>query len=133
MIGAISTALSGLAAAAKRVDAAASNIANISSSGALEEVDGPAPYSALTTVQTTGPGGSVQATNVAKEPGFVPAFDSGSSFANADGLVGVPNVDLAEEAVNLKLAETAYRASLSVIKTADELSKELLRTVDERA
>ena len=131
MIGAISTALSGLFAASKRVEASASNIANVSSAGALDEKDGRAPYSALTTVQKASEGGGVQAENIPKDPGFVPAYAPDSPFANEDGLIGVPNTDLAEDAVNLKLAETAYKANLATIKTAGEMNDELLRILDD--
>lgn len=133
MIGAISTALSGLFAASKRMEASASNIANVSSAGALNEKDGHAPYSALTTVQKSNEGGGVQAGNIPKDPGFVPAYAPDSPFANKDGLIGVPNTDFAEDAVNLKLAETAYKANLATIKTANEMNNELLRILDNEA
>ncbi len=35
-------------------------------------------------------------------------------------------VDLSEEAVNLMLAETAFKANVATLKTADEMSNELL-------
>lgn len=133
MIGAISTALTGLTAATKKVDAAASNIANISSAGSLDPASANQPYEALTTVQSANGAGGVTATNVPKNPGYVSAFSPDSPYANQDGLVGAPNVDLAEEAVNLKLAEIAYKANISVLKVADEMSKELGRVFDETA
>lgn len=138
MVNTISIALAGLQAASKKIEASASNIANVSTSGALDPADGPAPYSALTTQQQTvtdpnGNGIGVEAQNIPKDPGFVPAFDPNSPFANEDGVIGVPNVDLAEEAVNLKIAEASYKASLAALETAQELSDELFRAVDERA
>ena len=132
MIGAISTALSGLMAASKKVEVGANNIANISTAGALDPVDGPAPYSTQITTQKTGEAGGVLASVAVKDPGFVPAYDPNSPFANEDGLIGVPNTDLAEEAVNLKLAETTYKANLATLKTAGEMSDELLRLFDEK-
>lgn len=132
MIGAISTALTGLFAAGKRVEASASNIANASSAGSLDPTSPNQPFQALTTIQTTNESGGTSATNIPKKPGFVNAYAPDSPFANADGQVGVPNVDLAEEAVNLKLAEISYKANISVLKTASEMSDELLNTFDER-
>ena len=44
-----------------------------------------------------------------------------------DGVI----VDLSEEAVNLILAETEYKANLATIKTADEMSDELLDIFDD--
>lgn len=132
MIGAISTALTGLFAASKRVEASASNIANVSSAGSLDPGDPIQPYQALTTVQTSNESGGTSATNIPKKPGFVNAYAPDSPFANAAGEIGVPNVDLAEEAVNLKLAEISYKANISVLKTASAMSDELLNTFDER-
>jgi flagellar basal-body rod protein FlgC len=132
MIGAISTALTGLFAATKRVEASASNIANASSAGSLDPAAPVQPYQALTTVQTSTESGGTSATNIPKTPGIVNAYAPDSPFANAKGEVGVPNVDLAEEAVNLKIAEITYKANISVLKTADEMSDALLNTFDKR-
>ena len=44
-----------------------------------------------------------------------------------DGVV----IDLSEEAVNLLLAETEFKANLATIKTADELTDELLDIFDD--
>lgn len=123
-------------AAQKRVEASASNIANISTTGTLEGGPNQA-YSALTTTQTSrainGESAGVQANITKKNPGFVPAFDPGSPFANEEGIIGAPNVALAEEAVNLQLAETTYKANIQSLKTADELSDEVLRILDDQA
>lgn len=75
MISTINSALSGLQAASKQVDASANKIAN--------------------------------ATNP-----------------------NVDTVDLSEEAVNLITAEASYKANIATIKTANELSEELLRVLD---
>lgn len=133
MIGAISTALSGLFAASKRAEASASNIANASTAGSLDPASANQPYNALTTVQTASPGGGVTATNIPKSPGIVNAYSPDSPFANADGLVGAPNVDLSEEIVNLKLAEVSYKANIASLKTAQEMSEELGRLLDKDA
>jgi flagellar hook protein FlgE len=39
--------------------------------------------------------------------------------------------DLTEEIVNMKVAETSYKANLAVVKTTDEMSDELLHIFDE--
>ncbi|PZQ45277.1 MAG: flagellar biosynthesis protein FlgC [Micavibrio aeruginosavorus] len=132
MIGAISTALSGLMAASKRVEASASNIANVSSAGSLDPASPNQPYQAQTTVQTANESGGASATNIPKTPGIVNAYAPDSPFANAQGEVGAPNVDLAEEAVNLKLAEISYKANIATLKTADEMSDSLLNIFDKR-
>lgn len=132
MINAIDVALSGLTAAEKKVQVSAGNIANLETVGSLDD---PAhlPYTPQTVQQIAGPGGSVNTVVVPKTPPFVPAFDPDSPFANAAGQVGVPNIDLGEEAVNLQIAKIAYRADLAIIKTAKEMEDDLFRTIDETA
>jgi flagellar basal-body rod protein FlgC len=129
MIGAIQTALSGLKAASAKVQASADNIANIDTVGSLGGV--PAPYAPETTVLQAVPGGGVSATNVS-QPGFVPSFDPGSPFANSEGLVGAPNVDLANEIVNLDIAKVAYKANAKVVNAASEMQDDLLKMLDKK-
>ena len=137
MINAIQIALSGLFSASKRVEASASNIANMTTAGSIDDPDN-APYAALTTSSQTisdakGQAIGVKTDIVRKNVPFVPAYAPDSPFANEDGIIGAPNVDLAEEAVNLNLAKTAYKASLAVMKTADEMQDELLKSLDKKA
>ena len=68
--------------------------------------------------------------SVQKQTPFVPAYDPDSPFADDDGLIGVPNVNLAEEAVNLSLAKNTYKANLKTIEAAGELQDELLKILD---
>ena len=129
MINAIGIALSGLLGASRKVEAVASNVANLNTAGSLEP-GGPAPYESVTTASAAQEAGGVKTDIIPKDPAFVPAYDPDSPFANGDGLIGVPNTDLAEESVNLTLAKAAYRANLAVIKTADEMQDELLKSFD---
>lgn len=136
MINTIQTALSGLLASSKRIEGSASNIANLNTTGSLSDPNN-APYSAQTTIQETltdgnGNGQGVTATNIPKNTPFVPAFDPDSPFANEDGIIGVPNVNLAEEAVNINLSEITFKANASIIRTASELSEELFRAFDRK-
>ncbi len=136
MISAIQTALSGLFASSRKIEASASNIANLTTAGSLSDPDN-APYTPIQTQQTAvtvnGETAGVRADFVPKSPAFVPAYDPDSPFADEEGLIGVPNVDLGEEAVNISLAKTAYKASLSVIKTSSEMDDDLLRLFDKKA
>lgn len=136
MISAIQTALSGLMAASKRVEASASNIANLQTVGSLEDANNP-PYTPLTVQQQSlkgsdGQGFGVKAEFAPKNPAFVPAYEPDSPFANGDGIVGAPNVDLAEEAANMIIAKASYKASAAVMKTAGEMEDALLRSFDKR-
>ncbi len=132
MMNAISIALSGLGASMKQLGAAASNIANMGSSGSLEP-GGKAPYEAKTTVQSSTAEGGVEAEVVSKKEPFIPAYDPNSPYANDQGLVAAPNVDLAEEAVQMKLAELTYKANIRTIQAASDMAKEAGRILDEKA
>lgn len=136
MTNPVSIALSGLGASLKRIGVAASNIANLQTTGSLE-AGGKKPYEAQTVVQTAqsidGAGAGVSAEIVTKKEPFVPVFSPDSPDANAQGEIGAPNVDLAEELVNLKLASLTYRANLKVIEASARLSEETGRLLDEKA
>lgn len=108
MIGAISTALSGLMAASKRTEAAASNIANVSTPD----------YTPVETVQKTSETGGVLAENLPRK----------GAVANLYG----PGVDLAEEAVNLKLAELSYKANIKAMEAAQDMARETMRIFDNK-
>ncbi len=137
MLGPIGIALSGLTAASKKVEASASNIANLQTVGSLE--DGKQkPYTPLTTTQTAvtddnGNGLGVTSNFAPKGDPYYSVYSPDSPFANAEGIIGVPNVDLAEEAVNLQIARATYKANAAVIKVSEDLSDELLRVLDEEA
>lgn len=128
MINTIQIALSGLQAASKKVEASASNIANLQT----------ADYTPITAQQTaltdqTGNGQGVRSDFVPKTQPFTPSYDPDSPFANNEGYVNTPNIDLAEEAVNMTIAKTAYKANVSVIETVQDMTKELLAAFDKKA
>ncbi|PJB69403.1 MAG: flagellar biosynthesis protein FlgC [Alphaproteobacteria bacterium CG_4_9_14_3_um_filter_47_13] len=136
MINAIQIALSGLSASTKKVEASASNIANLTTTGSLTD-PAQAPYQAVTTVQTAlldnlGTGQGVKSEILPKNTPFVPSYSPDSPFADQKGLIGISNVNLAEEAVNLNLARYEYKANLKIIEISSELSQELLRIFDDR-
>ncbi len=132
MINAIQTALSGLTAASKQANASASNIANQQTAGSLEE-GGQAPYTPRDVARTADANGGAAATTVSRNPPFVPAYDADSPFADENGIIGLPNVDLATEIVNLNLSEIAYKANLKALQAASDLSNELFRIIDKDA
>ena len=136
MVSSISIALTGLDAASKRLNASASNIANLQTTGSLEE-GGQKPYAPVTTQHTaiTDTQGGVQGVStkmVQRSDPFVAAFDPDSPHADANGLIGVPDIDLSEEAVHMLLAETQFKASLAALRTSDEMSSELFRLFDKK-
>lgn len=132
MIKTINIALSGLQAATNRLNASASNIANVQTVGSVEDGE-QAPFNPLTTTQSTTENGGVRSEVVNRANPFFQAFDPDSPFANEDGIIGVPNVDLAEEAVNINIAEITYKANLQSIEAASELADQLDRLFDDEA
>jgi flagellar basal-body rod protein FlgC len=132
MSNVLSIALSGLNAQNVRISAAANNIANASTVGALPTADNPAstvykPLSVSYTALTAGANnGGVSAQVIEEQNAYTPVFDPSSPFANEEGLVAAPNVDLAKEAVNLLESKVLFKANLSVIKTQKEMLGEVL-------
>lgn len=133
MSGVIGIALSGLQAATNRLNASAANIANLQTAGSLDG-KGPAPFNPLTTQQTAqGGGNGVRSEIVPRSNPFTPSFDPDSPFADENGVIGLPNINLAEEIVNLNLAELEFKANLASIEAASQLDEELLRIFDDEA
>ena len=124
-------ALSGMNAAARRLQVSASNIANATSTGALPDADGAVPagepqaYAPLELVQTTTAGGGTQTNITAVTPSTIAVSDPQASFANQNGLVAAPNVDLTLELVSQVIASDAYAANATVMKVDDRMSKML--------
>lgn len=124
----VSIATSGLMAATKRLDAAANNIVNSRTTGTPETVFRPSR-----TVTAPAPGGGVIANAAPVTPAFTSQFAPDDPSAAADGSVAAPNVFLAGEFVEMRLAETSYRASLKLLEVADELAQSLLDITDRDA
>jgi flagellar basal-body rod protein FlgC len=137
MFSAIGTALSGLQASSRRVEAAASNIANARNAIRPEDAElrgaAPAPKTAADGVyrpvrvhQDTAAGGGVRAEFMPVRPAHVLAYSPDDPKADADGYVARPNVDYANEFVDMKQAQHAYEANLKTIETEDKMIGALL-------
>lgn len=132
MINTIGISLSGLQAAAKKLDNSANNIANADSKGSFD-INGPKAYEAVDTTNVQTGGGGVKAETLTRNPPFVPSFDPDSPFADENGIVAAPNVNLDEEVVNSLAAEQAYKANALMIEKAQELNDLLIGAVDQDA
>jgi flagellar basal-body rod protein FlgC len=55
-----------------------------------------------------------------------PSYDPGAPYANADGQVASPNVDLTEEAVQQLVARYTFAANARVVTAYDQMAKSLL-------
>ncbi len=109
-------ALSGMNAASRRLQVSASNIANATSTGALPDANGTVPagqlqaYAPLELVQTTSAGGGTQTSVTAVTPSTITVSDPQASFANQNGLVAAPNVDLTLALVSQVITLDSYAA-----------------------
>ena len=125
-------ALSGMNAAARRLEVSASNVANVMSTGALPNADGSLPagapqaYAPLELVQPASAGGGTQTTVTTARPSTITVYDPQASFANQDGLVAAPNVDLSQELVGQMIASYSFAANAKVMKADDNMTKSLL-------
>jgi flagellar basal-body rod protein FlgC len=142
----LSIATSGLSAASLRVNVAASNIANVQTTGPLPASGGssssvgagssstsstfPAAYVPLRVDQVdqssgSTPGGTIASVSTVS-PSYTAQSDPSAPFANQDGLVAAPNVDLASEFVQLLTAKYAFAANAKVVQTYYGTTKSLL-------
>lgn len=133
MVDAVSNALSGLKLNALKVSVAASNIVNIGSTGPVTpEPNGRRAYTPKDVVAIAQQDGGVSGQVIDRTPATVKIYDPGSIDADANGLMAIPNIELATEAVTLMIAKNAYAASASVIRTADKMEKDLLSLLDQK-
>lgn len=119
-------ARTGLTAASRRLEAAASNIANARSHGALPGTDGPAVYAALKIQLAAQTGGGVEASLAPAAREALHIYDPHAAFANAAGYVAAPAVDLTQDMLNLAMASYDFAANLAVIRTADDMTRAML-------
>ncbi len=122
----IKTGLSGLVAASSRLQVSANNIVNansVSPTGSF--ADAARVYQPQRAINTPLAGGGVKTSTATLSPPQVPVFAPDSPLSDGNGFVNIPNVSLAEEIVQLKIAAQAYKASATVIRTADALLETL--------
>lgn len=128
-------AQSGLIAQSQRLAGSASNVANVRSRGAIPNADGTTPagqqqvYQPVDTVQTSvslnGEPAGTRASYKPTNPAYNREYAPDESFADSQGFVAAPNVDLATERVSQISAAAAYKANAAVVRTEDEMLKSL--------
>jgi len=125
-------AVSGMNAAARRLEVSASNVANVTSTGALPNADGTLPagapqaYAPLELVQTASAGGGTQTAVTTVTPATTAVYDPQAPFANQNGLVAAPNVDLAQEMISQLIASYSFTANATVLRADDRMTRTLL-------
>lgn len=116
MIKAIQTAISGLMANQVKAHTSAKNIANAQTVNAVPEE----------TVFTARDNGGVEANVIPSSQPFVPSFEPGSPFANADGYVSAPSTNILEESFKLSDANLAFEANAAILSTVRDLSEQVI-------
>jgi len=128
MLDGLSSALSGLAAVSRRLEAAANNTANANSYGSIPGSDAGLQRDAYQPVRveqsSTADGGTATNTRYVSPP-YVPVFDTGSALANSEGLVAAPNVDIAAELIEQTGASQSFEANLKSIESISAMVRKL--------
>lgn len=119
-------ALSGVNAATLRLRAAASNIANMRSTGALPGVAGPDAYTPLEVEQSPYVNGGVDARLSPSRREALQAYDPSARHANAAGYVATPDIDVVDEMLQLATARYSFAANLKVLRASDDMARAAL-------
>jgi flagellar basal-body rod protein FlgC len=126
-------AVSGLNVASLRLQVAANNIANSLSDGPLPDAANPEEfpnaYTPLRINQADVVGGETSATVTTVSPATVASFDPTAPFADSNGMVARPNVDLANEFMQLLIARYTFAANAQVIRADAQMSASLLNII----
>jgi len=75
--------------------------------------------------QSSAPDGGTATSDRYVMPPYIPVAEPSSPFANSDGLVAAPNVDLGAEIIEQIGAQQSYEASLRSIQSMSDLVKKL--------
>lgn len=124
-ISALSIGVSGMQAAEARLNAASSNIANVRTAGSLDPNAGPAPYQPIDAVSVdigSGPSG-VMTSYQPRNSKPVAVSDPDSGYADANGMVGMPDIDIASEMVSALMARYEFAASAKMVGIASDMQK----------
>jgi flagellar basal-body rod protein FlgC len=128
----LSIAASGMAAATRRLEVSASNVANALSDGPSPSADAeirakyPAAYAPLRVDQVETAGGGTTAVVGSVTPSTVPTYDPSAPFADGQGMVASPNVNLASEAVQQLVARYTFVMNAVVARSYEQMMKSLL-------
>lgn len=124
MDGALGIAVSGMSANATWMDAIASNVANMNDTSALPAGNAPyMGYQPVTVAMSATASGGVSAQVEPTMPAYSPGYDPSAPLANSQGLVAVPNVDLATAVVDQTMALQSYKANADMFRTAEDMAK----------
>jgi len=137
MTDAMTISASGMRAAIATLSSVAENLANANSDGpvpttpptqAVAQTAG-SVYQPTISVQSAAPGGGVTASLQPSLPAYNLAYDPQAPYANMQGMVATPNVDMPTQILDQIEAVNSFRANLAVYKAAAGLYKSLLDTL----
>jgi len=126
-----SIAVSGMLAASQRLQVSAQNVANVRSDGALPDAQGnyasdaPRSYTPQRVDQVELSTGGTRPIVTEVSPSYMATFDPSAPYANEAGLVASPNVDLAEEMVQMLTAQLTYAANARMVTSHNQMVKSL--------
>ncbi len=126
MISALDIGMTGLQAASTRIDVAARNIVNVHSTGETGDEEGEA-YRAQEAVQSAREDGGVTVNVRDGLPATLQIYAPTLSSADEDGMITLPAVNLANEFIDLMLAESSYKAAIAVVETGLEIDAQALK------
>lgn len=126
MLSGVDVTASALNAEKIRMDVVAQNIANAHTT---RDVDGQAYKRKVvafeSVLDSTGKGVGVSQISNDPTPGEM-VYNPNHPDANKDGMVEMPNVNIATEMVDLMTSSRAYEANLSVIRNAKQMAAKAL-------
>jgi flagellar basal-body rod protein FlgC len=132
MSSTLSIAASGLAAAFQRLQVSADNVANADSDGptasasAADLAQYQPAYIAQQFNQVATQGGGTKAVVSNAQPGTVTAYDPTAPYADQNGDVSAPNVDIASEILQQAIASYEFAANADVINVQQQTTQALL-------
>jgi flagellar basal-body rod protein FlgC len=113
-------AVTGMSVATLRLQVSASNVANSLSDGPLpgsaNAAGFPSAYAPLRVNQVGAAGGGTSATVGTVPSGYLPTYDPSAAYADGNGMVARPNVDLTSEIVQQLMARYAFAANAQVLR-----------------
>lgn len=121
-------------AASKKLSISAENIVNADSVGSIDPQSPNQAYQAQTTLnKSIGDGAGVETVALKRTPSFIPSFEPDSPFANSEGMVNAPNVNLDEELINTKIAEQAYKANVATMGAGLQMHNALIDALNHKS
>ena len=128
----LSIAASGLQAASQRLQVSAENVANVNSDGPLPSADPtiqaqyPAAYVPQRVDQVATADGGTRAVVTDVQPSTVTAYDPTAPYADPNGQVAAPNVNLSNEAIQQVTARYAFIMNAGVMRVYSQMMRSLL-------